>query len=142
MNEIHTAVDAYIADANITAAVGTGPPAVAGDISVLAEENARISATAAAASIAVGVGQTGIAISGAGAGATNVILTSTDAYIEDSTILDADDVSVEATNASAIEATVAAVAAAVGGGQTGVGAAIGVSLARNLVGNRVNRAPV
>src|SRR6185503_4145723 len=139
MNEIHTAVDAYIADADVTAAVGTGPTAVAGDITVSAEENARISAIAAAASIAVGVGQTGIAISGAGAGATNVILTSTDAYIEDSTIVKADDVSVEATNASSIAATVAAVAAAVGGGQTGVGAAIGVSLARNLIGNRVNR---
>ena len=140
VNEITTTVDAHIDEmsdgisANETQVLipaildGTGAiliPAtvkVIGDIIVHAEQNATITATSAAASIALGFGQVGVAVSGAGAGATNYILTSTNASISNSTILNADRNDIDALNTSTINATVVAASVAVGGGQVGVGA--------------------
>src|SRR6185503_3395497 len=146
INEISTSVDANIRDmdgvtANKTEVVNAlGDTRVVGDITVKAEQNATINAISAAASIAIGFGQVGVAVSGAGASATNYILTDTNASIENSAILDADAVDVDAINNSAIAAVVAAASAAVGGGQVGVGASIGVSLSRNLIGYRLGAA--
>ena len=149
INEISTSVDAYInnmgdgltADESEIINAITGETRIIGDIVVKAEQNAEINAISSAASIALGFGQTGVAVSGAGASATNYILTSTNASIENSTILNADAIDIDAINNSAINAIVVAASAAVGGGQTGVGASIGVSLSRNLIGYRLGAAP-
>ncbi|MGH3580599.1 MAG: hypothetical protein ACRDUB_03375, partial [Mycobacterium sp.] len=94
-----------------------------------------ISAVSAAASVAVGIGGTaGVAVAGAGAVAQNVILGTTKAYAQDSILNSAGDVSLSADSSSAITSTVLALAAAVGGGQVGVGASIGIAVARNFIG--------
>jgi len=140
INEISTSVDAYISNMGD----GLNPNqsqvinAVNGDIVVRAEQNAEINAISSAASIALGFGQAGVAVSGAGAGANNVILTNTNASIQNSTILNADDIDIDATNTSSINAIVAVASVAVGGGQVGVGASIGASVARNLLGFDAN----
>ena len=142
VNEISTSVDAFInnmgdgitADETEIINLNFGDTRIVGDIVVNAVQNARINAVSAAASIALGFGQAGIAISGAGASATNYILTNTNASIENSKILNADAIDIDATNTSKIDAIVVAASAAIGGGQVGVGASIGVSLARNLIG--------
>jgi hypothetical protein len=141
VNEISTSVDAHISDMadGITADEvelfgAFDNSRIVGDIVVNAVQNAEINAVSAAASIALGFGQAGIAISGAGASATNYILTTTNATIERSKILNADAIDIDATNTSKIDAIVVAASAAIGGGQVGVGASIGVSLARNLIG--------
>ncbi len=54
---------------------------------------------------------------GCGASATNYILTGTNASIENSTILNADSIDIDAVNTSTIKAVVVAASAAIGGGQ-------------------------
>jgi len=95
-----------------------------------------ISAVSAAASVAVGIGGTVcVAVAGAGAVAQNVVLGTTKAYAEDSVLHSAGNVSLSADSSSGINSTVLALAAAVGGGSTvGVGASIGVAVARNFIG--------
>jgi hypothetical protein len=101
-----------------------------------------INAVSAAASVALGFGGTaGVAFAGAGAVSHNEVLTRTNAYIDLSRVTASDDVTLDAQSSSAIDATVAAAAVAVGGGGTaGVGAAIGVSVARNLIGDATDDA--
>ncbi|MGD8418835.1 MAG: hypothetical protein PVJ78_00250, partial [Gammaproteobacteria bacterium] len=115
---------------------------VDGGIIIGASETGTIDVTAAAASVAVaGASGTAAGLSGGGAVATNVILTDVNAYAEDSTLGDDSTsntltfVDIDAVNNSNIDATVAA--AAIGGGvsgRTGIGAAIGISLVRNFIG--------
>jgi hypothetical protein len=96
-----------------------------------------ITARSIAASLAAGVGASkgGLAVSGAGALSRNVILSRTNAFVDNSTIATADSVSITADNAALINATVIAAALAVGvGGKAGVGASIGVSIAENMIG--------
>ena len=95
-----------------------------------------INAVSAAASLAVGVGGTaGIAVSGAGAVAQNVILTKTNAYGLDSVLDSAGDVTIGAASTSKISSVVVAASLAIGGGgAAGVGASIGISVARNFIG--------
>ena len=68
--------------------------------------------------------------------AQNVILTTTNAYIEDSAVTSSfGKVDISAASTSVINATVVAASVAVaGGGKAGVGASIGISVARNLIG--------
>ncbi|MFL5755287.1 MAG: hypothetical protein ACJ77N_03225, partial [Chloroflexota bacterium] len=104
----------------------------------LSVSHSTINVIVAAASVAVGGGLVGIAISGAGAFAENVVLTKTDAYIADSKVTSHTDVSINAAGTSAITATVIAASVAIGGGgYAGVAASIGVSLAHNEIGTRV-----
>src|SRR6185295_8807066 len=72
-NEISNVVQASIANAD-DVHVGTG------SVSLTATEDTDIDATAVAASLAVAFGSTGLAVSGAGADATNIILTTTNAF--------------------------------------------------------------
>ncbi|MFO1065873.1 MAG: hypothetical protein U0892_18575 [Pirellulales bacterium] len=105
-----------------------------GDISV--QQN-NISAVAAAASVSVAVGQNGIALSGGGAGASNVILTTTEATVYDSSVTTtAGNLNVQAINSSGIASTVVAAAIGVGAstGTAGVAAAIGAAYAENFIG--------
>ncbi|MCX7200707.1 MAG: hypothetical protein NTW37_22665, partial [Proteobacteria bacterium] len=141
-NTITSAVEAYIKDADGLASSTTdaGVTASAGAISVSATETATINAIAAAASLAAGIGgTTGIAVSGAGADAANVILTRTNAYAQGSTLSSTGNVALGATNTATIDAKVvsAAFSAAIGG-TAGVGASIGVALARNFIGKQLN----
>ena len=73
-------------------------------------------------------------ISGAGAQATNIILTRTNAYVADSDLTSGLGLSVFAENDASIEATILSVAFALGVGAVGAGAAIGVALASNYIG--------
>ena len=97
-----------------------------------------IDAIAFAASLGVALGGGGVAaaISGAAAYAVNAITSDATARIDDSVLASADDVVLEATSASRINALVlgisAALAVSVGAG--GVGASIGVVIARNRIG--------
>ncbi len=132
-NTIGNQVEAYINDAS---SVTTGGH----DVEVSASEDATIKALSVAVAVAVGVsGETGFAISAGGAESTNIILTHTDAYVKDSAIgtslKKVGGVSVTATSNGLIDAFVGSVAASVSfGGENGIGAAIGVSVARNFIG--------
>ncbi|MDP2084687.1 MAG: hypothetical protein Q8K20_05785, partial [Gemmobacter sp.] len=106
-----------------------------GGISVAAEDAAKISVLSAAASLAAGFGSTGVAISGAGAEATNRINTTTRAHVTGSDLrAPAGAVTVEADATGEIRALVVAASAAIAAGSTGIGASIGVAVARNLIG--------
>ncbi|MBT7080527.1 MAG: hypothetical protein HN929_03510, partial [Chloroflexi bacterium] len=133
-NEISNEVSASISDADVTTTNG------AGAISVTAVEGATINALTAAASLAVSIGGTGVSVSGAGAMATNVILTTTKAYVSDSTLVSAGGVSIDASDTSTINAIVLASTAAIAGGGVGVGVSIGGAFATNLIGTADNPA--
>jgi hypothetical protein len=112
----------------------------AGDIELQATENATLTSTALAASAAVGAGFVGVSFSGAGADAKNVILTRTNAFVQGSDLISADDVIVEASDTAQIRADVIALAAAVGAGAFGGAVGIGSSTAQNLIGYQLDGA--
>jgi len=130
-NEIFSTVTANIL------ASDTGVTAETGDVTLLAKQDATIHATVASASLSIGAGGTnGIAVGGGGAAATNVILGSTLAYIDTSTVTStAGDISVTANSLSEIDALVLAISGSASfGGTTGVSVAIGVAVALNSIG--------
>ena len=131
-NTITSDVEAYVSNAT-----GDGLETTSGVLKIESINTAVINATSIAASLSVGLGGTaGIAISGAGAEATNVILGSTKAYIQDSVIKTAGDVDVDANNRATIDATIVSASFSVAvGGTAGVGASIGVAIARNFIGS-------
>ncbi|MEN9773022.1 MAG: hypothetical protein RL322_92, partial [Pseudomonadota bacterium] len=94
----------------------------------------NLNALSVAASMAVGIGKTGIAVSGAGAVAVNSLAGGVDAILRDSTVVAKTDVNLTAEGDAVIAARVAAISVAIAAGQTGVGASIGISVARNLIG--------
>jgi hypothetical protein len=96
----------------------------------------NINATSAAASMALGIGSTNaLAISGAGAVALNSVMGSTDAIVRQGSITAQGDVLVSADNSTIISSRIVALSAAIaGGGANAIGASIGVSVARNLIG--------
>jgi hypothetical protein len=126
-NLISNEVAAYIANADNTGAT-------AGAIALSATEDAAISTTSTAAAMAGSVGLVGVAFSGAGAEATNVILTKTNAYIANSDVTSAGDVTLTALDTSTIDATVVGVSAAVSAGLGSGAVSIGASVAQNLIG--------
>ena len=96
-----------------------------GDITISATESATITAYGVAASAAIGAGLVGIGFAGAGVVVTNVILSKTNAYIEnavvgtkataDESVVDqGGDIVITATDTSIIDATVDAGSAAAG----------------------------
>ena len=127
-NEISNVVSAYIKDAD------TGVTSTTGDIRVEAIEAATINATAGAASLAASAGAIAGSVSGAGAYASNVILTKTNAYVDNSRLTSARDVVITATNGASIHATVVTASAALSGGLVGAGLSLGASLAKNSIG--------
>lgn len=77
----------------------------------------------------------GVAISGAGADANNIILTGTNAYIQGSAVSSAGTVDLDAGNTASIRAVVVSASAAIAvGGIAGIGASLGVAVARNYIG--------
>src|SRR6185312_3781511 len=88
----------------------------------------------AAASLAAGFGAGGVGVSGAGADANNIILTGTHAYVDGSAVKSSGRVDVRAENTASIDATIVSVSVGVGGGIVGIGASIGVAIARNYIG--------
>src|SRR5690606_11390752 len=110
----------------------------AGNVSITATDDAVINAVAFAASVGIGIGSSvGVGISGAGAWAENIITGGVDAHAADSDLKTTGAVTVHAENRSVIDAVIVAVSAAVGVGVDtgGIGASIGLALARNLVGS-------
>jgi len=132
-NQISNEIESHIARAGSLTSVG--------DITLHAAESATITSRTAAAAVSAAVGAIGVAVSGAGATATNVILTATNAYLDGSTVVGANNVTLEATNSSTINATVLSVAASLGGGIVGLSGSIGASTARNLIGSTISGAP-
>ena len=107
-----------------------------GTVSVEATEDATINAGAFAASLAAGIsGVAGVAVSGAATITENLIEAKVDAYISNSSIGSAGDVTVSASDTSTINAITDAASAALGGGIAGVGVAVGAALAHNAIGN-------
>lgn len=127
-NSITTIVEAYIKNAD------TGVTSNTGNIELDADESAIIRVIAAAASVALSGGLVGVALSGAGAEAKNLILSSTKAFVEASVLTSAFDVIITADNTAIIDAIIATASIAASAGAVGVGASIGVSLARNQIG--------
>ncbi|MCK9231001.1 MAG: hypothetical protein M0P18_10020, partial [Syntrophales bacterium] len=127
-NEISNDVAASIYNAD------NGVKATRGAVTIEAVEAAAINAITAAASLAVSAGFVGVSVSGAGAGATNVILTKTNASIDNSIVQSFGDLVVSAGNTATITAAVLTASAAVSGGEVAVGASIGISAARNFIG--------
>jgi mucin-19 len=127
----------------VTASISNVPSlkTAGGAVLVSAEEGGSISATSAAVAFSAAVGGEGaIAVAGGGALAANFIEAETQAFISDSNVGAsgnlAGTVTVEATDDSAISATIAAIAASLTfGGESGTGVAIGVSLAYNEIGD-------
>ena len=78
----------------------------------------------------------GIAVSGAGAVARNIILSRTNAFVDDgSLIITAGNLDIDSNSNSTINANVIAASAAIGlGGTAGIGASVGVAIARNFIG--------
>ncbi|MCA9220001.1 MAG: hypothetical protein KDA71_06710, partial [Planctomycetales bacterium] len=101
--------------------------------------DSTISARSAAASMAASFGgQTGLAVSGAGAVSRNVILTTSNALIDSSTIAGIN-IDLDSSNTSVITATVVSAAIAVGAGGTGgFGASIGLAIADNVIAGNEN----
>ena len=136
-NQIDNVVQAYIANA-------TGVTTTTGGISLTATESATIDAVSAAASLAIagGLGGSGVAVSGAGAEATNTILGTDNAYVSASNLKSAGSITLDAEDASQINATIIAAAVSLGISASGsaVGASIGVSVARNFIGYGTNTA--
>ncbi|MEZ6090103.1 MAG: hypothetical protein R3C05_19165 [Pirellulaceae bacterium] len=136
-NEISNEVEA-----SINGASSLESTSAATGVQIVALENATIFSQAIAASLAAAIGGTaGGGVSGAGAESTNVILTNTNAFVQQSDIVSAGVVDIDAANRAAITAQVGALSAAVGAGGTGgLGVSIGASVARNLIGAEVNGA--
>ncbi len=77
----------------------------------------------------------GVSISGAGADANNIILTSTNAYVQNSTVTSTGKVDIDAANTASIQAAVLSASASLAFGTiTGVGASLGLAVARNYIG--------
>ncbi|HEV3341569.1 MAG TPA: hypothetical protein VG125_14480, partial [Pirellulales bacterium] len=94
-DEIDNQVEALIENAPKVVSMGT--------ITLDAQEQSGIHAVAVAASVGVGLsGKTGVAVSGAGANATNVILTKTNALIQNSSVTSHGNVDITANASSAI----------------------------------------
>ena len=119
-----------------------------GGIVVSAHDGATIEVTTVAAAVAIAIsgGGTSVGVAGGAAESTNVILTHTLASIENSEIdsrgppLGTVDVLADST--STIKAVVAGVAVSVAIGNTGVGVAIGIAVARNFIGYNPDSAGV
>ncbi|MBF0463445.1 MAG: hypothetical protein HQL87_18960 [Magnetococcales bacterium] len=126
-NLIDGEVRAELAGADITAP---------GGVTVVAKSAADIQVFSLAASVSVAVGGTaGVGVSGAGASALNIILADTYAAVVDSAIQTTGDVVIDARSSSHIDATIISASIGVGvGGTVGIGASIGVSIARNYLG--------
>ena len=134
-NVIRNQVAAYMLDADANGTNSQKVPTI-GAVTLTTTENATISAQAVAASASVALaGKTGVALSGAGAEATNVILTTTNASIQDSSVATTGTVTINSTNTSGITATIVGASLSVAiGGNNAAGASIGVALASNYVG--------
>ena len=99
-NRIRNITQAYAANSDNFLKARTG------SVTVFAVENATISATSVAASVALSAsGKVGVGLSGAGAESTNIILSQTRAYLENSVVESAGHVTVAADSTSADELT-------------------------------------
>ena len=132
-NSITNPVTAYIEDVPLLTTGG-------GAVSVTASEDATIDAISSAIAIGVsGSGENSVAFAGGGALAANFVEATAEAYVDGSTLGDSaaqvGAVTVTATDSSAIEATIAALALAGGIGGSG-GTAVGDRPVARLQRNR------
>ncbi|MCJ8298958.1 MAG: hypothetical protein MJK13_08500, partial [Pseudomonadales bacterium] len=135
-NTIDNDTRAYILgvpEVNATNAAGIG------SVTLSATSNNTITATSFAASLAIAIGSGGSAsIAGAGADATNVINGTTAAFIKNSSLIGANQLTLNAKNTSKITAEVVVLAVAgAGGSGPGLGIAIGAALASNDIGTSI-----
>ncbi|MGB3645615.1 MAG: LEPR-XLL domain-containing protein, partial [Mesorhizobium sp.] len=127
LNDIKGSVAATISQADI---------ASDGAVSVKAGNEATIEAIGASASVAASLSpNNSVAVSGAGAAVTNIVDVDTEASVSNSNITKSGGVDVEAVSNSSITAKVLTASAALAGGNNGVGASIGASVAVNRIGD-------
>ncbi len=128
-NTISTAMDAAIINSSVTSA---------SSVSVTATDSASIGSTSASAAVSVATGDTGVAVGGGGAVSLNVINTTANAYVQGSTLgtsaAKIGGVTIMTSSTGAITALVLAFSASVSVGDNSVAVAIGLSVARNLIG--------
>ena len=129
-NTITSALEAAIISTDVVGATS---------VHVTAEDSAGITTTVSAAAVSVAVGSNGVAVGGGGAVALNEILGTNNAFVQSSTLDTSSSpvgaVTIEASSTGAIQAFVLAVSVSVAvGDEAGVGVAIGISVARNLIG--------
>ncbi len=110
------------------------------DVKVWATDASEIDAVTFAAAVSVSLSLTNpsVGIAGGCSESTNVILSRTNAFIEDTVLGSSTNkvgkVDLDATSTAEIDAVIGAVAAAVALGNTGVGVAVGIAVARNFIG--------
>ena len=123
----------------VQALVSGGSVTAGGDVAVRATSSQTIKAEVIAAAAAVAVGTAGIGGAGAGAYAENRIAVATDASIvgtvDDLTLVDASNITVEASDTALIDALVGAAALAAAFGGTGVSVTVAVAVAKNTIAN-------
>lgn len=130
VNDVSNRIVAEVKDSNVTTPKGK--------ITVSAQSSADIDALAVAASVSVAAAKrTGVAVSGGGALTINTINSTTDAQVTDSRLTATlGQILVSASSDSSIESQVVAAALGIGVGSTdGKAAAIGVSIAKNIIGD-------
>ena len=135
----HNTVDNdTLASIDGVAGISTGGSDVT--VSVTQDATITVKSVAVAVSAALSIGSPAIAIAGGASESTNVVLSTANATIRNSTVgtsaAKVGKVSVTATGKSEIHALVLAVAAAVAfGSSTGVGVGLGIAVARNFIGH-------
>jgi hypothetical protein len=112
-----------------------------GDVVVSATDDASIDVVSFAAAVSVAIGKTAVGVAGGASESTNIILSRTNAFIENSNIGAATEkvgnVDLDAVSTSKINALVAGIAASVAASTSGgaaVAVAIGIGVARNFIG--------
>lgn len=128
-------------DNDVVAFVREAGTVTAGNVTITATSDAAIivRSVAAALSVAIAGGTPAVAFAGGGAESTNVVLSSTSAYVVGGSLgsptAKVGAVTITATSGGVVEATVVAVAASVSvGGTDSAAFALGISVARNFIG--------
>ena len=127
-NRIDDKVTAELLNADVTSKT---------DVGLTSTSSSTIKAVSVAASVAFAAGTsgTGVGLSGGGAEATNIILSGSNARIENSFVTAGKDVVLASSDSSSIHATVVTLAMALGRGTSvGAGVAIGAAVSTNYIG--------
>jgi hypothetical protein len=127
-NRINDQVTAELLNADVTSKT---------DVGLTSTSSSTIKAVSVAASVAFAAGTSGngVGLSGGGAEATNIILSGSNARIQNSAVTAVEDVVLASNGASSIHATVVTLAMALGRGTTvGAGVAIGAAVSTNSIG--------
>ena len=125
-NQIQNVVDVHVANAGVTA--------TSGSVALSAKDKSTITANSEAAAVAFSGGVVAFSAAGGGATATNVILTSVEAYFQGGDVTASGDVRATASSSPTIAANVFAASGAAAIGLGGGALSFGASFATNDIG--------